>query len=81
MKPEKGGRKAGDLMSEMGRERIALRAKKTTAVLLVITSFLCLISALASLAGYLPYALEPSVVLTIVSVAGFVASALEARGC
>ena len=81
MKPEKGGRKAGDLISEMGRERIALRAKKTTAVLLVVTSFLCLISTLASLVGYLPYALEPSVVLTIVSVAGFVASALEARGC
>ena len=81
MKPEKGGRKAGDLFSEMGRERIALRAKKTTAVLLVVTSFLCLISTLASLVGYLPNALEPSVVLTIVSVAGFVASALEARGC
>jgi hypothetical protein len=81
MRPEKGGRKAGDFISEMGCERIALRAKKTTAVLLVVSSFLCLVSALASLAGYLPYALEPSVVLIIVSVAGFVASALEARAC
>jgi hypothetical protein len=81
MRPEKGGRKAGDLISEMGCERIALRAKKTAAVLLVVTSFLCLVSALASLAGYLPYALEPSVVLIIVSVAGFVVAALEARAC
>ena len=81
MRPEQGSRKAGDLISELGRERSALRGKKTTAVLLVVSSFLCLVSALASLAGYLPYALESSVVLIIVSVAGFVASALEARAC
>jgi len=63
----------------MGRERMALRAKRTAVVLLGISAFLCLISALLSLAGYLPYAVGPSVVLMIASATGFVASALESR--
>jgi hypothetical protein len=77
---DEGGKKAGELIGEMGRERMALRAKRTAVVLLGISSFLCLISALLSLAGYLPYAVGPSVVLMVASATGFVASALESRG-
>jgi hypothetical protein len=73
------GKKAGKVIGEMGRERMALRAKRTAVVLLGISSFLCLISALLSLAGYLPYAVGPSVVLMVASATGFVASALESR--
>ena len=76
---DEGGKKAGEVIGEMGRERMALRAKRTAVVLLGISSFLCLISALLSLAGYLPYAVGPSVVLIVVSATGFVASALESR--
>ena len=75
-----GGKKAGEVIGEMGRERMALRAKRTAVVLLSISSFLCLISALLSLAGYLPHAVGPSVVLMVASAAGFVAAALESRG-
>ena len=74
------GKKAGEVIGEMGRERMALRAKRTAVVLLGTSSFLCLISALLSLAGYLPYAVGPSVVLMVASATGFVASALESRG-
>ena len=73
------GKKAGEVIGEMGRERIALRAKKTTVLLLVSSSFLCLISALLSLFGYLPYAIGSSIALMVASVAGFVASSFEAR--
>jgi hypothetical protein len=77
---DEGGKKAGEVIGEMGRERMALRAKRTAVVLLGISSFLCLISALLSLAGYLPYAVGPSVVLMVASATGFVASAIESRG-
>ena len=77
---DEGGKKAGELIGEMGRERMALRAKRTAVVLLAISSLLCLISALLSLAGYLPYAVGPSVVLMAASAAGFVTAALESRG-
>jgi hypothetical protein len=73
------GKKAGELIGEMGRERMTLRAKRTAVVLLAISSFLCLISALLSLAGYLPYAVGPSIVLMAASAAGFVIAALESR--
>jgi hypothetical protein len=76
---EEAGKKAGEVIGEMGRERVALRAKKTAIVLLVVSSFLCLVSALASLVGYLPYAAGPSVVLMITSAAGFSAGVLESR--
>ena len=76
---DEGGKRAGEVIGEMGRERVALRAKKTTVVLLGISSFLCLISALLSLAGYLPYAVGPSIVLIVASATGFIASVLESR--
>jgi hypothetical protein len=77
---DEGVKKAGEVIGEMGRERMALRAKRTAVVLLGISAFLCLISALLSLAGYLPYALGPSIVLMVASAMGFVASVLESRG-
>ena len=64
------------LIGEMGRERVALRAKKFTLFLLLASSMACLLSA-ASLTGYLPYAIGPSVVMVCVSVVGF---ALAYRG-
>ena len=77
---DEGGKKAGKVIGEMGRERMALRAKRTAVVLLSISSCLCLISALLSLAGYLPHAVGPSVVLMAASAVGCVAAALESRG-
>jgi hypothetical protein len=74
-----GGKKVGEVIGEMGRERIALRAKRTAVVLLGGSSFLCLISALLSLAGYLPYAVGPSIVLIAASATGFTTSVLESR--
>jgi CHASE2 domain-containing sensor protein len=76
---DEGGKKAGEVVGEMGRERMALRAKRTAVVILAVSSFLCLISALLSLFGYLPHAVGPSVVLIVASVTGFTASALESR--
>ena len=73
------GKKVGEIVGEMGRERMALRAKKTAVTFLGISSFLCLISALGSLFGYLPYAVGPSIVLMISSIVGFAVSVLEAR--
>ena len=75
-----GDKKASQVIGEMGRERMALRAKRAAVVLLAISSFLCLTSALLSLAGYLPHAVGPSVVLIVASATGFVASVLESRG-
>ena len=77
---DEGGKKAGEVIEDMGRERMALRAKRTAVLLLMISSFLCLIPALLSLAGYLSHALGPSVVLMAASATGFVASAVESRG-
>ena len=76
---DEGGKKAGEVIGEMGRERMALRAKRTAVVLLAISSFLCLISAILSLAGYLPHAVGPSVLLIAVSATGFAAAAFESR--
>ncbi len=73
------GKKAGEVIGEMGRERLALRAKRTAAVLLGISSSFCSVSALASLVGYIPHTIGLSIVLLIASIAGFVASVLEAR--
>lgn len=76
---DEAGKKAGQVIGEMGRERIALRAKKTAVVLLGISAFLCLASALLSLSGHLPYAVGPSVVLIVASVGGFATSIFEGR--
>jgi hypothetical protein len=76
---DEASKKAGQVIGEMGRERLALRAKKTAVVLLGISAFLCLVSALLSLSGYLPYAVGPSVVLIVASVGGFATSIFEAR--
>ena len=76
---DEGAKRAEELIGEMGRERLALRAKRTAVLLLGISSSLCLLSALLSLAGYLPYALGPSIVLIVASVAGFTTGILESR--
>jgi len=72
-------RRVGDLIGEMGRERRALRAKGAAVSLLRVSAFLCLVPALASLLGYIPYASGPSAIMIIASVVGFVVSVLEAR--
>ena len=78
VKDERGER-VGALIGEMGRERLALRRKTTLIVLLRVSASLCLVTAFASLMGYLPYAVGPAVALLVASVIGFVASILEAR--
>ncbi len=57
----------------------ALLASKTAVALLQVCAFLCLLLAVASLAGYLPRAVGPALVLTAASVVGFVLAAFEAR--
>ena len=74
-----GAKRVGEAIGEMGRERLALRAKRTAALLLGTSSSLCMLSALLSFAGYLPYALGPSIVLIVASVAGFATIVLESR--
>ena len=74
-----GAQKVGEVIGEMGRERLALRAKRTATLLLGTSSSLCMLSALLSFAGYLPYALGPSIVLVAASVAGFATIILESR--
>ena len=76
---DEGAKRVGEVIGEMGRERLALRAKRTALLLLGTSSSLCLLSALLSLAGYLPYALGPSIVLIVASVAGFTTGILESR--
>ena len=64
-----------DLISEMGRERMALRARNATVLLTVACSFVCLGAALAGFTGYvLPYAVGPASVFLVAAVAGFVLS-------
>ena len=72
-------RSVDDLIGEMGRERIELRAKRTTIFLLIASSVVCLLSAAASLTGFLPYAVGPSVVMICTSIAGFVLAYVENR--
>lgn len=72
-------RKVDDLIGEMGRERVALRAKRATIFLLIASSMVCLLSAAASLTGYLPYAVGPSVVMICASVVGFLLAHIESR--
>ncbi len=67
------------LIAQMGRERVALRAKRTTVVLLVVASLLCLFSAAASLTSLIPYAPGPSIVLALTAAVGFALAVLEAR--
>ncbi len=74
-----GAKRVGEMIGEMGRERLALRAKRTAVLLLGTSSSLCLLTALLSLVGYLPYALGPSIVLIVASVAGFITGILESR--
>ncbi len=74
-----GAKRVGEVTGEMGRERLALRAKRTAILLLGTSSSLCMLLALLSLAGYLPYVLGPSVVLIATSVAGFATTILESR--
>ncbi len=68
-----------DLIGEMGRERVALRAKKATAFLLLASSVVCLLVAAASLARYIPYAVGPVAVMIGASVVGFVLAYVESR--
>ncbi len=74
---DRRGKRVGDVIGEMGRERRALRAKGAAVTFLRISAFLCLIPALASLTGYIPYAPGPAVVMIGASVVGFVVSVLE----
>ena len=74
------GEDVGAIIREMGRERMALRARKTTVVILLVCSLLCLSSALASLTGFIPYAVGPAMVLLAASAVGFILAAIEARG-
>ena len=69
----------GAVVGRMGRGRRALLASKTAIFLLQVCAFLCLLLAAASLAGYLPRAVGPALVLTAASVVGFVLAAIEAR--
>ena len=80
MKRKRQAKSVDTLIGEMGRERIALRAKRTTVVLLLVSSMLCLFSAFASLTGIIPYAVGPSVVLILTAVVGLVLAAIESRG-
>jgi hypothetical protein len=73
------GKRVGDLIGEMGRERRALRARRAAVALLRISAFLCLVPALASLGGYIPYAPGPAVIMIIASITGLFVSVLEAR--
>ena len=79
MGSDEGAKRVGEMIGEMGRERLALRAKRTAVLLLGTSSSLCLLTALLSLVGYLPYALGPSIVLIVASVAGFTTGILESR--
>ena len=74
-----GAKRVGEAIEEMCRERLALRAKRTAALLLGTSSSLCMLLALLSFAGYLPYAIGPSIVLVAASVAGFATTILESR--
>ncbi|MBA3795537.1 MAG: hypothetical protein H0X19_15565 [Rubrobacter sp.] len=77
--PGKERERVGDLMSGMGRERMALRAKKVTVFLTVACSFVCLGTALGGFTGYvLPHAVGPAIVFLLVALAGFVLSVTAA---
>ena len=70
----------GDLMSGMGPERMALRARNATVVLTALCSFACLGTALAGFTGYvLPHAVGPAIVFLLVSIMGFVLSVTAGR--
>ena len=78
--PGEQRRDDGDYISEMGRERMALRAKRATVILTVICSFVCLGTALAGFTGYvLPHAAGPATVFLVAAVAGFVLSVTVGR--
>ena len=79
MRSDERVQRVGEVIGEMGRERLALRAKRTATLLLGTSSSLCMLSALLSFTGYLPYALGPSIVLMVASVAGFATIILESR--
>lgn len=74
------GKSMREMVGEMGQERVALRVRRTTVLLLQVASFVCLAVASASLAGvYVPHAVGPSVLLVITAVVGFALSVVEAR--
>lgn len=68
-----------EVVGGMGRERRELRARRATVVLLQVCALACLLSSLASFAGYLPHAVGPAVMLLVAAVAGFVLSVIESR--
>jgi hypothetical protein len=68
---------ADALISAMGRERMALRARKTTVALLRIASFVCLGVVALSLTGYAPYALAPILMLIATGAVGLILSVVE----
>ena len=78
--PAEDGRDDADLISGMGKERMALRARNTTVLLTVVCSFVCLAAALAGFTGFiLPYAVGPATVFLGAAIAGFVLSVTVAE--
>ena len=76
---DEGAKRVGEVIREMGRERLALRARRPAVLFLGTSSSLCMLSAFLSFTGYLPYALGPSIVLIVTSLAGFATIILESR--
>ena len=73
------GTEVGDLISGMGRERMALRARKTTVLLTTVCSFVCLGTALGGYTGYvLPQATGPATIFLLAALVGFVLSVVVA---
>ena len=78
--PREDHKDDGELISEMGSERMALRARKATVLLTVVCSFVCLGTALAGFTGYvLPHAAGPATVFLVAAVAGFFLSVTVGR--
>ena len=69
------GTDVGDLISGMGRERMALRARKTTVFLTAACSFVCLGTAAGGYTGFVfPQAAGPATIFLVVALVGFVLS-------
>ena len=72
---EDRGGDVGDLISGMGRERMELRARKTTVVLTVFCSLVCLGTAVGGYTGYVfPQAAGPATIFLVAALVGFVLS-------
>jgi hypothetical protein len=76
---EDRGADVGKLISTMGQERMALRARKTTVLLMIICSFICLGTAVGGYTGYVfPHAAGPATIFLLAALTGFVLSVVVA---